>query len=255
LTSSGGPADNGLIKQLRSVPVEAVFSLTDKSREEGGIMSKKALVVLTLAVAVVFLMSSAGCVSKKRLRTVEEQNAQQLAQANGRINDLQQKSDALDKSLKDAQSALAGAESQNKKLAADAASFRDQIAALEGQKAELDKAVAAGKETEESLTKKMRGLNGAIATLKKKAAELEATIAAKDGEISSLQQNVTSLKSAADEQTKAMAALNADKNTLSATLDKTISSKKSTTLILSILLGLAVILAIVGFVRKKAAAV
>ena len=48
-----------------------------------------------------------------------------------------------------------------------------------------------------------------------------------------------------------MAALNADKDALSAQLDKTVASKKSTTLILAILLGLAVILAIVGFVRGR----
>lgn len=218
-------------------------------------MSKRALVVLTLAVVVVFLMSSVGCVTKKRLRTVEQQDAQQLAQANGRINELQQKSDALDKSLKDAQAALAGAESRNKQLMMDAASLKDQIAALEGQKAELDKAVAAGKETEASYQKKVRGLNGLIAGMKKKAAELDATIAAKDTEIASLQQNVAALKTAADEESKKMAALNADKDALSARLDKTVASKKQTTLILGILLALAVILAIVGFARGRKGAV
>jgi len=214
-------------------------------------MSKRALAILTLVVAVVFLMSSTGCVTKKRLRTVEQQDAEQLAQANGRINELQQKSDALDKSLKDAQAALAGAESRNKQLATDVASLKDQIAALEGQKAELDKAVAAGKETEASYQKKVRGLNGLIAGMKKKAAELDAAIAAKDTEISSLQQNVASLKSAAEEQSKAMAALNASKDSVSAELAKTVSAKKSTTLILGILLALAVILAIIGFARGR----
>ena len=71
-------------------------------------MSKKALAVLTLAVAAVFLLSSIGCVTKKRYRTLEQQDAQKLAQANTQINDLQQKSDMLDKSLKDTQAAGPG---------------------------------------------------------------------------------------------------------------------------------------------------
>jgi len=213
-------------------------------------MSRKALAVLTLGIVAVFLLSSAGCVSKKRLRTVEEQNAQQLAQANGRIDELQKKSEALDQSLKDAQAALAGAQSQNQKLTADIASLKGQIAALEGQKAELDRALAAGQETEASYQKKVRALNGAIAGLKRQATETEARIAAKDTEIASLGQTVAALKAAADEQSKKMAALSADKDALQASLDKTVAGKKSVTLILGILLALAVILAIIGFVRR-----
>jgi peptidoglycan hydrolase CwlO-like protein len=110
-------------------------------------MSKRALTVLTLAVVVVFLMSSAGCVSKKRYKTLEQQNATQLAQANARIDELAQKNDALDKSLKDAQAALAGAQAENQKLAASATSLKSQIAALEAQKTELDRSLAAGRET------------------------------------------------------------------------------------------------------------
>ena len=217
-------------------------------------MSKKTLAVLTLVVAVVFLMSSVGCVSKKRFKTLEQDSAAQLAQANTKIGELQQKSDALDQNLKDTQASLANVEGQNKQLMAGVATLKDQVAALEGQKADLDKAVAAGKETEASLTKKVRGLNGVIAGLKKKAEEMEAAITAKDGEIAGLQQNVASLKTAADEQSKALATLNADKTALQGTLDKTIASKKSTTLILGVLLALAVILAIVGFIRKKTVA-
>jgi chromosome segregation ATPase len=218
-------------------------------------MSKKTLAVLTLAVAVIFLMSSTGCVSKKRYKTLEQQNAQQLAQANARYDDLVQKNNALDQGLKLAQDKLAGAESQNKQLTAGVASLKDQIATLEGQKAELDKAVAAGQETEASYKKKVSGLNWTIAGLKKKAAEMETAITAKDGEISTLQQNVASLKSAAEEQSKAMASLNASKDSVSAELAKTVSAKKSTTLILGILLALAVLLAIIGFARGRKAPV
>jgi peptidoglycan hydrolase CwlO-like protein len=217
-------------------------------------MSKKTLTVLMLGLVAVFLLSSAGCVSKKRLRSVEEQNAQQLAQANARIDDLVQKNEALDKGLKDAQAALTGAQAENTKLAADAASLNGQIAALEAQKVELDKALAAGMVTATSYQKKVRSLNGSIAALKKKVTEMESQIAAKDAEIASLQRTEASLKAAAEEQDKKMAALSADKDALTAQLDMTVSGKKQMTLILGVLLALAVLLAIVGFVRKRSAA-
>ena len=146
-------------------------------------MSKKTLAILTLAVAVVFLLGSTGCVTKKRYKTLEQTSAEQLAQANAKIADLQQKSDALDKSLRETQASLANAQSQNKELAANLAALKGQIADLENQKAELDKAVAAGKETEASYKKKVSGLNYAIAGMKKKAADLEAAITAKDAEL------------------------------------------------------------------------
>lgn len=217
-------------------------------------MSKKTLTVLMLGLVAVFLLSSAGCVSKKRLRSVEEQNAQQLAQANARIDELAQKNDALDKSLKDAQAALTGAQAENQKLSAETASVKGQLAAVEAQKAELDRALAAGMVTEASYQKKVRSLNGSIAALKKKMTEMESLIAAKDAEIASLQRTEASLKAAAEEQDKKMAALSADKDALTAQLDKTVSGKKQTTLILGVLLALAVLLAIVGFVRKRSAA-
>jgi len=214
-------------------------------------MSKKTLAVLSLAILVFFLMSSAGCVSKKRFRTLEQENTQQLAQANARIDELVQKNEALTGSLTDAQSALAAAQNENKQLAAGVASLKDQIAGLEGQKAELDKALTAGMETEASYKKKVSNLNYSIGTLKKKAAEMEAAIAAKDTEIASLMTTEASLKAAADEQAQKMAALTADKDTVSAQLAKTVSDKKRTTLILGVLLGLAVILAIIGFARRR----
>jgi chromosome segregation ATPase len=217
-------------------------------------MSKKTLTVLMLGLVAVFLLSSAGCVSKKRYKTLEQENAQQLAQANARIDELAQKNDALDKSLKDAQAALAGAQAENQKLAAKATSLKGEIAALEAQKAELDKALAAGKETEASYKKKARSLNGSIAALKKKVTEMESQIAAKDAEIASLQRAEASLKAAGEEQDKKIAALSADKDALTAQLDKTVAGKKQTTLILGVLLALAVLLAIVGFVRKRSAA-
>ena len=214
-------------------------------------MSKRTLAVLSLAAFAVLLVLSPACVSKKRLQRVEQESAAQLAQANARIDELVQKSDALDKSLKDTQGALAGAQNENKQLSAKAASLKDQLTALEAQKAELDKALAAGKETEASYQKKVRSLNGAIAGLKKQVTEMEGQIAAKDGEIAALKQTEASLKAAAEEQARKFAALTADKDALAANLDKTVASKKSTTLVLGILLALAVILAIVGFVKGK----
>lgn len=214
-------------------------------------MSKRILAALILCAAVVFLLTSTGCVTKKRYRTLEQQSAEQLAQANTKIGDLQQKSDALDKSLKDTQANLAAAQDQTKQLTANVASLKDQIAALESQKAELDKAVVAGKETEASYKKKVANLNYALAQLKKKAADQEALITAKDGEIATLKQSEGSLKAQGEDLSKKIAALNTDKDALNAQLTKTIAGKKSTTLILGILLALAVIAAIVGFARKR----
>lgn len=214
-------------------------------------MSKKTLAVLSLAIAVVFLLSSTACVSKKRLERVEQENAEQMAQANARIDDLTKKNETLDKGLADTQSALSGAQSENKQLASTAASLKDQLAALEVQKTELDNALAAGKETEASYQKKVRSLNGAIGNLRTKVAEMETLITAKEAEIAALQQTEASLKAAAEEQSNKLAALTADKNSLTAQLDKTVASKKSTTLILGILLGLAIILALIGFLRGR----
>jgi chromosome segregation ATPase len=213
-------------------------------------MAKKKLAVLALGVLAVGLLTMVGCASKKHIATIEDQKAR-LDQASSRINELQQGNEVLNKSLQDTQSLLDRAKVDNQQLSANAASLKDQIAVLENQKAELDKALAAGKETEASYEKKIRGLNGLIAGLKNKAAELEALIAAKDAEISTLKTNEADLKAAAEEQSRKMAALNTDKDALSALMNKTVSGKNRLVLILAVLLGLAVILAIVGFVRGK----
>jgi chromosome segregation ATPase len=218
-------------------------------------MSKRTLAVLSLGIFAVLLFSSAGCVSKKHLRAVEQENAQQLAQANERIGELEKGNDALNKDLAATKSSLEGAQAKTKELSANVASLKDQLAGLEAQKAGLDEALAAGKETEASYQKKVRALNGSIGTLKKKVAEMESLVAAKDAEIAALQRTEASLKAAAEEESKRMAALNADKDALATQLDQANASKKRTTLILGILLAVAVLLAIVGFVlgRKKAA--
>jgi hypothetical protein len=85
---------------------------------------------------------------------------------------------------------------------------------------------------------------------------MNAAIAAKDAEIASLRQNEAQLKAAADEQSRKMAALSADKDSLAALMEKTVSGKNRTIALLAVLLGLALIAAIAGIVRgrKKAAA-
>lgn len=214
-------------------------------------MAKKKLSILVLGVFVVALLTMAGCSAKKHLATIEEQKAQ-LDQANSRINELQQGNEALDKSLQDTKGLLDGAKNENKQLSANLTSLKDQITGLENEKAELDKALAAGKETEESYIKKTRSLNGSISALKKKVAEAESLIAAKDAEISSLKTtSEAALKAAADDQARKVAALNSEKDALSAEMEKTVSGKSRTIWILEILLALAVVLAIVGFVRGR----
>ncbi len=76
-------------------------------------MTKKTLAVLSLVVVAVFLVSSVGCVSKKRFRTLEQESSQQLAQANSRIDDLTQKNEGLNKNLTDTQGTLAAAQNEN----------------------------------------------------------------------------------------------------------------------------------------------
>jgi len=219
-------------------------------------MAKKKLAVLVLGVLAVVLLTMAGCASKKHLATIEGQKVR-LDQANSRINELQQGNEALDKSLQDTKGMLDSARNETEQLSANVASLKDQIAALEGQKAELAGAVAVGKETEESYKIKTRNLNGLISGLKKKVAEMESLIASKDTEISSLQTSEAALKAAAEDQNRKMAALNGEKDALSTRMGKTVSDKNRLIGILAVLLGLAVILAIVGFVRgrKKTAAV
>jgi chromosome segregation ATPase len=214
-------------------------------------MSKKTLAVIAVGIAVAFVFASAGCVSKKRLRTVEQEHAEQMAQANARIDELVEAKDTLDQDLTKTRANLAGAQSENKELMAKAASLKDQLAALESQKAELDQALAAGKETEASYQKKVRGLNGLIAGLRKDVAEMESQIAAKDEMIASLRDSEAKLTAASEDQGRQITALMSDKDNLTAELDKTIAGKKSITLILGILLALAVILAIIGFARGR----
>jgi chromosome segregation ATPase len=95
------------------------------------------------------------------------------------------------------------------------------------------------------------GLNWSIAGLKKNLADKEAAITAKDAEISQLQSTEASLKAAAEEQAKKMAALTKDKNDLQALMEKTVAGKNTLIYILVALLAVAVILAIVGFARKR----
>jgi chromosome segregation ATPase len=209
---------------------------------------------LAVLVTLIFVLALTGCTAKKHLKTIEEQKAQ-LDEAAYRISELEKGNEALNKDLAAAKSSLEGVQVKTKELAANVASLKDQLAGLEAQKAELDKALAAGKETEASYQKKVRALNGSIGTLKKKVAEMESLVAAKDAEIVTLQQNEAALKAAAEEQSKRMAALNADKDALATHLNQANASKKQTTLILGSLLALAVLLAIIGIVRgrKKAA--
>ncbi len=215
-------------------------------------MSNKRLALLVVALTVVALVAS-GCVSKKT--HVAQMNEKQalIDQANNRIAELQKANDALTKNLADTKAALTAAQDENARLKQEAGAMKDQIAALENQKAELDKAVAAGKVSEDTYKKKVSGLNWAIAKIKKDLADKEAAIAAKDTQISQLQASEASLKATGDDQAKKIAALTKDKNDLQALMEKTVSSKNTLIYVLAALLALAVILAIVGFARRRKA--
>lgn len=223
------------------------FLYLNKFLKEGGVMAKKNLAFLVLGVIALVLLTAPGCTTKKHLATIEEQKAQ-VEKADNRINELQQSNEALDKSLKETRSALEAAQNENSQLKQAVGSLKDQIAGLESQKAELAKTAAADKE---SYNKKTRSLNSQISVLKKDLAEKEARIGSKDAEISQLQTREAALKATADDQSRKMAALNTEKDALSAQLKKTVSGKNLLIGILAVLLGLAVILAVVGFVRSR----
>ena len=113
-------------------------------------MTNKRLALLVLGLMALVLVTTAGCVSKKQhLALMAEQKAQ-VDQAQNRIAELQKTNDALTKGLADAKTSLAAAQNEIGQLKQSAGSLQEQIAALENQKVELDKAVAAGKVTEET---------------------------------------------------------------------------------------------------------
>ena len=216
-------------------------------------MSNKKLALLVLGLMAVVLLTSAACVSKK---THEAKMAEQKAiidQAQNRIAELEKANEALNKGLADAKAALAAAQSENAQLKSEAGSLKSQISALESQKADLDKALAAGKITEENYKKKVGNLNWKIGQLNKDLKDKEAAIAAKDTQISQLQASEASLKATGNDQAKKIAALTKDKTDLQALMDKTVSGKNTLIYILAALLVLALILAIVGFSRKRRA--
>lgn len=214
-------------------------------------MTNKRLALLVLGLMALVLLTTAGCVSKKQhLALMAEQKAQ-IDQAQNRIAELQKTNDALTKGLADAKTSLAAAQNEIGQLKQSAGSLKEQIAALENQKVELDKAVAAGKVTEETYKKDKRSLNWQIAGLKKDLTGKEALITAKDTEISRLQANEAALKTAAEDQIRKMAALKKDKDDLQALMDKTVAGKNTLIYVLAGLFALAVILAIVGFSRRR----
>jgi chromosome segregation ATPase len=218
---------------------------------KGGIMTNKRLTLLVLGLTALVLLTTAGCVSKKtHLAQIAEKQAL-IDQAQNRIAELQKANDALTKSLADTKASLAAAQNENAQLKQAAGSLKDQIAALEKEKADLDKAVADGKISVDSYKKKVSGLNWTINGLKKNLADKEAAIASKDSEISKLQTDEAALKTSLDDQAKKMAALNKAKDDLQALMDKTVSGKNTLIYILAGLFVIALILAIVGFSRKR----
>jgi len=217
-------------------------------------MSNKKLALLVLGLMAVVLLTSAACVSKK---THEAKMAEQKAiidQAQNRIAELEKANEALNKGLADAKAALAAAQSENAQLKSEAGSLKSQISALESQKADLDKALAAGKITEENYKKKVGNLNWKIGQLNKDLKDKEAAIAAKDTEIARLQSSEASLKAAGEEQAKKISALQKEKADLQALMDKTVAGKMTIIYVLAVLFVIALIAAIVGFRKRGAAA-
>jgi chromosome segregation ATPase len=212
------------------------------------IMRKKPYFGMVITAVVLLILSTVGCASK--MATTKEQKVQ-LGQADSRISELQENNKALNKNLMDTKSALENAQNENKQLSLTINTLENQIATLESQKGELEKAVKAGKEFEEKSRKRTSSLNSQINALKKEVAEKGTLIASKDAEISSLQKAQAALKDSGANQNQQISALNDEKSTLSEQLKKTISSKNRLITILAVLLCIAVIVAILEFARRR----
>ena len=82
-------------------------------------------------------------------------------------------------------------------------------------------------------------------------AEKEALISSKDSEISRLRNNLAELNNTISNQKQQIASLNGEKNALTTQMQETTASKNRTITILAVLLGIAVIVAIAGFVMAR----
>ncbi|TRZ89361.1 hypothetical protein D4R89_06210 [bacterium] len=195
------------------------------------------------------IIAAAGCANKKNLITIDEQKTQ-LDQAKSRIGELEKNKANLEKNIQDVRAALDAAQKENKTNTDTAGSLKTQLAALETQKVELEKAIAAAKDLDEKNKKRMSNLNNQIYVLKKDTTAKDDLIAAKESEIASLQATQTSLKKSVADQERQMGALNDDKKVLSDTMDQTVTKKNRTTWILAILLVVS-IASMIFFIAKS----
>lgn len=214
-------------------------------------MKNKGLAALAFLVVLSASLVSTGCTCKKHLATIADQEVR-LGEANGRIENLQRENGDLNTQLGETRSALEAAQAKGAESSAAVESMTGRILALEAQKAELEKGVAAGKVSEEAYKKRTRSLNASIADLNATIKDKEAAIASGTAEISSLQSREAALRSAVDEREKQISALSGEKDGLSAT----VASRGRLNVILAILLGVAVLVAVFALFKggKRASA-
>jgi len=213
-------------------------------------MKEKCPWIVRSLLLVVLMITAAGCANKKNLITIDEQKTQ-LDQAKSRIGELEENKANLEKNIQDVRAALDAAQKENKTITNTAGSLKTQLAALETQKVELDKAIAAAKDMDEKNKKRMSSLNNQIYVLKKDATTKDDLIAAKENEIASLQATQTSLKKSVADQEKQMGALNDDKKVLSDKMDQTVTKKNRMIWILAILLVVSIASMIFFNVKRR----
>ncbi|MCR4396314.1 MAG: hypothetical protein NUW07_06230 [Candidatus Saccharicenans sp.] len=209
-------------------------------------MKRKSFSRLLFTISLLIIFFTIGCsqATKKRLVTVEDE----LSKAQARVSTLENEKAQLEQSLTETKKALDEVKAQNGKLQTDLNSLKARLADLEKEKNDL---IAASQKAEVDSSKKVKALNNLIARLRAEAKEKEADIQAKNSEIENLKASEAALKQS-DEQNKArIASLNKDMADLTEKMNNEIAKKKRTITILGILLAVAVILAIIGFARKR----
>jgi len=213
---------------------------------KGGGMKKKSLTIIfpVFLLCLIFLTTGCSQATKKRLVTVEDE----LSKVQAQVSTLQNEKAQLEQSLTETKKALEEAKAENSKLKGEIDSLKARISDLEKEKNDL---IAASEKDKADNSKKVRALNNLIARLRNEVKEKEATIETKNSEIESLKNSEAALKKADEENKAKIASLNKDLADLTEKMNKEITGKKKTITILAVLLAVAIILAIIGFARKR----
>jgi chromosome segregation ATPase len=213
-------------------------------------MKKSLPTFLGILAASALVLGPVGCTPKKVKLQLEEQTAQ-IQKAEAQIADLQKSIETLTGNLNETKTALEGSKAEAKKVTGQTVVLNTQVSTLQARNVELAKSVEEAKTVADQSAKKIKTLQGQVYMLTKQKAEKEETIAIKDNEITSLQTTQAGLKETITAKDNQISALNSEKAAQAEELNRTIQKKNWTIKILAILLGLAVVVAIFAFLKKR----